>query len=127
MRDEIKKTPFEDLLSIKVLQKMLRLENRIEELEAINEEHRELNGKLRNGYCEIKEKCNKGECDCTNEEYESMAQANMKLRLLLDDYKTRNEKAINCINHYATENDDYSKLYSTEEEELLEILQGSDE
>lgn len=47
MKDEIKETPFEDLLSIKVLQKMLRLENRIEELEQINEEHRKINGELR--------------------------------------------------------------------------------
>lgn len=46
MNNEIKETPFEDLISIKVLQKMLRLENRIEELEQINEEHRKLNGTL---------------------------------------------------------------------------------
>lgn len=82
--------------------------DRIKELEQINEEHRELNGNLRtanNTLCEVEE----------------------FMYNQAKDYKTRNEKAINCINHYATENDDYSKLYSTEEEELLEILQGSDE
>ena len=47
MNDKIKKTPLEDLLAIKVLQKMLRLEDRIEELETINEEHRKINGELR--------------------------------------------------------------------------------
>ena len=28
--------------------------------------------RLKQGYCELKEKCNKGECDCTNEEYDNM-------------------------------------------------------
>jgi arsenate reductase-like glutaredoxin family protein len=27
-----------------------------------------------------------------------------------------------CINHYAIENEDYSKIYNDEEKELLEIL-----
>ena len=80
-----------------LLDYITNLQDRTKELEQINEEHRRINGELRNGYCEIKEKCNKGECDCTNEEYESMAQANMKLRLLLDDYKTRIDKAIRLI------------------------------
>lgn len=33
-----------------------------------------------------------------------------------------------CINHYAIENEDYSKIYNDEEKELLEILDkvGSD-
>ena len=29
-----------------------------------------------------------------------------------------------CINHYAIENEDYSKIYNDEEKELLEILDG---
>ncbi len=37
--------------------------------------------RLKNGYCELKEKCNNGECDCTNEEYDGMAERNMKLSL----------------------------------------------
>lgn len=57
------------------------------------------NEKLKNGYCELKVKCNNGECDCTNEEYEGMVQANMKLSLEIDDYKSRCKKAIEYINN----------------------------
>lgn len=32
------------------------------------------------------------------------------------------EKAIECINHYAVENEDYSKINNDEEKELLNIL-----
>ena len=34
------------------------------------------------------------------------------------------DKAIECINYYAVENDDYSKIYNDEEKELLNILKG---
>jgi chromosome segregation ATPase len=51
------------------------------------------NERLKNGYCELKVKCNNGECDCTNEEYDGMVQANMKGKLLLEDYKSRIDKA----------------------------------
>ena len=80
------------------------------------------NERLNNGFCELKVKCNNGEIDCTNEEYESMIQANMKGSLLLDDYKSRNEKAIEYI-----ENDLKSFLYSIEYKTLLNILNGGDE
>lgn len=106
-------------------------QNRYNGQKQINKEHRKLNGELRNGYCEIKEKCNKGECDCTNEEYESMAQANMKLRLLLDDYKSRIDKAIEYINEYQEvlkeHNGDWINYKDGFKPYLLNILQGSDE
>lgn len=38
----------------------------------------------------------------------------------------RIDKAVECIEYWATDNEDYSKLYSAEEEELLEILKGED-
>ena len=38
----------------------------------------------------------------------------------------RIDKAIKCINHYAIEDEDYSKIYSQEEQELLKIFIGSD-
>lgn len=60
----------------------------------------EENERLKNGYCELKVKCNNGECDCTNEEYDSMVQANMRCSLLLEDYKSKNEKAILFIDNY---------------------------
>lgn len=37
--------------------------------------------RLKQGYCPIKEKCNAGECDCTNEEYNQMCEGNIKLHL----------------------------------------------
>ena len=37
--------------------------------------------KLKNGYCKLKVKCNNGECDCTNEEYDGMVKSNIKLSL----------------------------------------------
>lgn len=97
-----------DIMANTLLDYITNLQEENKNLKQINEEHRELNGNLRtanNTLCEVEE----------------------FMYNQAEDYKTRNEKAINCINHYATENDDYSKLYSTEEEELLEILQGSDE
>ena len=39
--------------------------------------------RLKNGYCELKVKCNNGECDCTNEEYDGMVEGNIKLSLEL--------------------------------------------
>lgn len=40
--------------------------------------------RLKKGYCPIKEKCNKGECDCTNEEYNQMCEENIKLDLEIE-------------------------------------------
>ena len=86
----------------------------------------EENERLKNGYCELKVKCNNGECDCTNEEYESMAQANMKGSLLLEDYKQRNEKAIEFIEEKISSTkgviNDY--MYHKEHNKILiELLQ----
>ena len=36
--------------------------------------------------------------------------------------KDKNKKAIECINYYAVEDEDYSKIYNNEEQELLNIL-----
>ena len=47
-------------------------------------EYKEENERLKNGYCELKVKCNNGECDCTNEEYDGMVESNMKLSLEVD-------------------------------------------
>lgn len=50
--------------------------NKITYLEMIEEIAR-----LNKGYCELKEKCNKGECDCTHEEYNNMCEENIKMDL----------------------------------------------
>lgn len=79
------------------------------------------NERLNNGYCELKVKCNNGEIDCTHEEYEGMIQANMKGALLLEDYKSRCEKAVEYIKNcpkYLWEN--------VNTKELLNILNGKE-
>lgn len=40
--------------------------------------------RLKKGYCELKEKCNKGECDCTHEEYNGMCEQNIKMDLEIE-------------------------------------------
>lgn len=42
----------------------------------------------------------------------------------LCEYATKLEQIKECINYYAVENDDYSKIYNDEEKELLDILKG---
>lgn len=42
----------------------------------------------------------------------------------IDRLKQKINKAIEYIEHYAIEDEDYSKLYSIEERELLQILRG---
>ena len=58
--------------------------------------------RLKQGYCPIKEKCNKGECDCTNEEYNQMCEENTKLDLeierLKEEYKITCEQKNKYIN-----------------------------
>lgn len=49
-------------------------------LEHIEEKDKKIE-RLKNGYCELKVKCNNGECDCTNEEYDGMVESNIKLSL----------------------------------------------
>lgn len=51
------------------------------------------NEELKEGYCELKVKCNNGICDCSYEEYHDMCEKNMEMNLLLEDYKSRIEKA----------------------------------
>jgi hypothetical protein len=41
----------------------------------------------------------------------------------LDNYKQVIDKIKEIINHYAVENEDYSKIYNQEEKEILELLE----
>ncbi len=45
----------------------------------------------------------------------------------LDQYKNNREELKKCINHYAIDEEDGSKIYSVEEIELLEILDKMEE
>ena len=51
---------------------------------------------------------------------------NTSLRSDRDNYKSIIKEVRECINHYAIENEDYSKIYNDEEKELLEILDKAD-
>ena len=87
--------------------------------------------RLKNGYCKLKVKCNNGECDCTNEEYDGMAQSNMKGALKLEHYKSRIDKAIEYIHNHQLVFELSSKKqiqYWFDEfyKDLLNILKGSD-
>ena len=83
---------------------------------------------LEKGYCELKEKCNKGECDCTHEEYNNMCEENIKMDLEIE----RLHSIIKEVREYIKENtiSYYTNLEHTNEEfeligdpkELLEIL-----
>lgn len=80
--------------------------------------------RLKKGYCKIKEKCNKGECDCTHEEYNEMCEKNMKLEL-------ENERLNNIINKaidYMNNTFDISSVKEMYEimNKLEEILKGED-
>ena len=66
---------------------------------------------LEKGYCELKEKCNKGECDCTHEEYNGMCEENIKMDLEIE--------------RLNKENNDLRKLYQRTYKHLFEI--GNDE
>lgn len=49
----------------------------------------------------------------------SLLKENVKLKKKID-------KAIETINYYAIEDENYSKIYNIEEKELLNILKGED-
>lgn len=53
--------------------------NDIQEILENNRCFQEQIERLKQGYCELKEKCNKGECDCTHEEYNGMCEENIRL------------------------------------------------
>ena len=83
--------------------------------------------RLKQGYCELKEKCNKGECDCTNEEYNGMCEANIELNLeierlhsIIKEVRELLQKA-NIYRNYDDDEDDtwYTDLNI---DEALEIL-----
>ena len=45
---------------------------------------------------------------------------------IIDNLNSIIKEVRECINHYAIENEDYSKIYNDEEKELLEILDKAD-
>ena len=88
--------------------------------------------RLKNGYCELKVKCNNGECDCTNEEYDGMVEGNMKLSLeverlnnIIEELEKMFVNDDKLIKEYNIEHperplDNYSKYYLDKLKELKE-------
>lgn len=56
----------------------------LEKIRPLFEEKDKETERLKQGYCELKEKCNRGECDCTYEEYNEMCKQNMKMDLEIE-------------------------------------------
>ena len=55
-------------------------------------------------------------------EYKKTIEENMKLIVENHKLKDKLQKITECINYYAIENEDYSKIYNTEEKEILKII-----
>lgn len=78
--------------------------------------------RLQKGYCELKEKCNNGECDCTHEEYNSMCEANIKL-------ENKIERLNNDIKELLKENENKEKVIKAQDNIIKEVREyiGIDE
>ena len=122
MKDEIKEI-IDNLEDVGFMYKRISPEEIKKILDTINNLQEE-NETLKNGYCELKVKCNNGECDCTNEEYDEMVESNIKLCNDLDDYKSRCEKAGEMIRFIAFNSE--RPLTMTELNKVYYILKGSD-
>ena len=59
-------------------------------------------------------------------EIERLNKETGQLRTALDSKESIIKEVRECINRYAIENEDYSKIYNDEEKELLEILDKAD-
>ena len=88
--------------------------------------------RLNNDYLEMKDNFRNA-----NDEIERLKEEYMILQNASDEVEEEKDKEIErlnsiikevreCINHYAIENEDYSKIYNDEEKELLEILDKVD-
>ena len=84
-----------------------RKENSIMELEMEN-------ANLEKGYCELKEKCNKDECDCTHEEYNNMCEQNIKMDLEI-------ERLNNDIKVLLKENENKEKVIKAQDNIIKEF------
>ena len=58
-----------------------------------------------------------------NEMMFDLTMENDRLYQQLDKYKNVIDKIKELINHYAVENEDYSKIYNQEEKDILELLE----
>ena len=84
---------------------------------------------LEKGYCELKEKCNKGECDCTHEEYNNMCEENIKMDLeierlnsIIKEVREELNKIDSATYQGDTDKKTYYKYEQTRIQKLLEIL-----
>ena len=74
------------------------------------------------GFCELKKKCDEGLCDCTNEEYNSMAECNMRISLENDALQQENKQ----LKEKLEVSQDNEETYRLEMLEITKIL-GLDE
>ena len=86
----------------------------------------EENERLKNGYCELKVKCNNGECDCTNEEYDEMVEGNIKLSLEVDRLNNIIDELERFLKYeiYCDFNKEMTKGYQDTLDKLKELKEG---
>lgn len=119
-----------------VLDYITNLQQELEQVQELALEHQKINGELREenkelekGFCKLAVKCNAGECDCTNEEYYSMTQKNMKMYLELENYKDRIDNTIKYIREHMRKDAEYPgyvEMLIEERNNLLNILKGEE-
>lgn len=109
------------------------------DLRLLLEKKQEEVDRLQKGYCELKEKCDKGECDCIHEEYHNLINQNMKLleeneilysdnvvyNKMIDELNARIDKAIEYLKKREYDNECCS-VCSVMSDTLLEILGDED-
>ena len=79
--------------------------------------------RLEQGYCELKEKCNKSECDCTHEEYNNMCEANIKMDLEIERLNSIIKEVRDLVYKIQQDNKRLEPIISTDElDDILEIL-----
>lgn len=105
---------------------MIEVQSRTNCEDLIKEKDKEIE-RLNKGYCPIKEKCNKGECDCTNEEYNQMCEENIKLDLEIERLKGIIKEVREYIEENCTEHGEGKWAYRTiNADNILNILKGVD-
>lgn len=111
----------EDKSKLQLIGEIAQANNKnLELIEELNNKEEEIE-RLKQGYCELKEKCNKGECDCTHEEYNNMCEENIKMDLEIERLNKDNKDLQSITNIEMSK----SEYLEKENERLKEELKYS--
>lgn len=108
---EFKEDAYSELISgLTITNFLVYVKEQAEEIERLKEEYMI----LQNASDEVEEEKDR-EIERQKEIIRQLDIKNLELTTIIKEVRE-------CINHYAIENEDYSKIYNDEEKELLEIL-----